>query len=174
MKNKETAGLTLTEMLCCVVILLLVSIGMVNGVSLAVRNYERSLMASESQILCSTLTSVVSDELRYAGSVDWNKNPISFYSRSYGRPCVFAQNEEHQVTLKPVDDDTFEGTGFNLLPGRAYHFGMRAKVTLAQKQGTEKTFLVNVCITDSKDRKLVENDFEVEKLNRDVDPTTTP
>ncbi len=174
MKNKKTAGLTLTEMLCCVVILLLVSIGMVNGVSLAVRNYERSLMASESQILCSTLTSVVSDELRYAGPVDWNKEPIAFFSPSYGRPCVFAQNGEHQVTLKPVDDSDFVGTGFNLLPGRAYHFGMQAKVTLAQKPGTEKIFLVTILITDSQERELVKNDFEVEKLNRDVDPTTTP
>ena len=170
MKNKKTAGLTLTEMLCCVVIMLLVSIGMVNGVSLAVRNYQSSLMASESQVLCSTLTSIVSDELRYAGPVDWDKDPISFYSPSYGRPCVFAQNEEHQVTLKPVDDSEFEGTGFNLLPGRAYHFGMRAEVTLAQKPDTENTFLVTILIT-AQERELVKNDFEVEKLNRDVDPT---
>lgn len=171
MKNKKTAGLTLTEMLCCVVIMLLVSIGMVNGVSLAVRNYQSSLMASESQVLCSTLTSMVSDELRYAGPVNW-ENPISFYSRSYGRRCVFAQNEERQVTLKPVDDGDYVGTGFNLLPGRAYHFGMRAKVTLSKKDKSDNTFLVNVLITDSQDRELVKNDFEVEKLNRDVDPTT--
>lgn len=170
MKNKKTAGLTLTEMLCCVVIMLLVSIGMVNGVSLAVRNYQSSLMASESQVLCSTLTSVVSDELRYAGPVKW-ENPISFYSRSYGRRCVFDQNEEHQVTLKPVDDSGYVGTGFNLLPGRAYHFGMGAKVEIKRK-GTEDTFLVTVRISDSQDRELVKNDFEVEKLNRDVDPTT--
>lgn len=170
MKNKKTAGLTLTEMLCCVVIMLLVSIGMVNGVSLAVRNYQSSLMASESQVLCSTLTSIVSDELRYAGPVKW-ENPISFYSRSYGRRCVFAQNEERQVTLKPVDDIDYVGTGFNLLPGRAYHFGMKAEVEIKRK-GTEDTFLVTVRISDSQNRELVKNDFEVEKLNRDVDPTT--
>ena len=170
MKNKKTAGLTLTEMLCCVVIMLLVSIGMVNGVSLAVRNYQSSLMASESQVLCSTLTSIVSDELRYAGPVDW-ENPISFYSRNYGKKCAFSQNREFQVTLKPVESQTDE-EGFKLLPGRAYHFGMRAKVTLSKKDKSDNTFLVNVLITDSQDRELVKNDFEVEKLNRDVDPTT--
>lgn len=172
MKNKKTAGLTLTEMLCCVVILLLVSIGMVNGVSLAVRNYERSLMVSESQVLCSTLTSMVSDELRYAGPVDWDKDPISFFSRNYGKKCAFSQNGEFQVTLKPVDAQTNE-EGFKLLPGRAYHFGMRAEVKIKRK-GTEDTFLVTIRITDSQERELVKNDFEVEKLNRDVDPTTTP
>lgn len=170
MKNKKTAGLTLTEMLCCVVILLLVSIGMVNGVSLAVRNYERSLMFSESQVLCSTLTSIVSDELRYAGPVDWDKDPISFFSRNYGKKCAFSQNREFQVTLKPVDAQTNE-EGFKLLPGRAYHFGMRAEVKIERK-GTEDTFLVTICITDSQEKELLKNDFEVEKLNRDVDPTT--
>ena len=170
MKNKKTAGLTLTEMLCCVVILLLVSIGMVNGVSLAVRNYERSLMFSESQVLCSTLTSMVSDELRYAGPVDWDKDTISFFSRNYGKKCVFSQNGEFQVTLKPVDAQTNE-EGFKLLPGRAYHFGMRAEVKIERK-GTEDTFLVTICITVSHEKELLKNDFEVEKLNRDVDPTT--
>lgn len=170
MKNKKTAGLTLTEMLCCVVIMLLVSIGMVNGVSLAVRNYQSSLMASESQVLCSTLTSIVSDELRYAGPVDWDKDPISFFSRNYGKKCVFFQNGEFQVTLKPVDAQTDE-EGFKLLPGRAYHFGMRAEVKIKRK-GTEDTFLVTVRISDSQDRELVKNDFEVEKLNRDIAPAT--
>lgn len=171
MKNKKTAGLTLTEMLCCVVIMLLVSIGMVNGVSLAVRNYERSLMVSESQVLCSTLTSMVSDELRYAGPVDWEKDPISFFSRNYGgKECAFSQNGEFQVTLKPVDAQT-DKEGFKLLPGRAYHFGMRAEVKIKRK-GTEDTFLVTVRISDSQDRELVKNDFEVEKLNRDIAPAT--
>ena len=103
MKNKKTAGLTLTEMLCCVVIMLLVSIGMVNGVSLAVRNYQSSLMASESQLLCSTISSLVTDELRYAGAVDWNARPIQFGSPSYGR-CFFSQNDENQVTLNTVSE----------------------------------------------------------------------
>lgn len=170
MKNKKTAGLTLVEMLCCVVIMLLVSIGMVNGVSLAVRNYERSLMFSESQVLCSTLTSIVSDELRYAGPVDWDKDPISFFSRNYGKKCAFSRNGECHVTLKPVEAQANE-EGFKLLPGRAYHFGMKAEVTLSKKDKSDNTFLVTIRISDSKDRKLVENVFEVEKLNRDVDPT---
>ena len=83
-KLKNESGLTLVEMLCCVVVMLLVSIGMVNGVSLAVRNYESSLMSSESQVLCSTLTNLVSDELRYSGAVNWEADPIRFYSRTYG------------------------------------------------------------------------------------------
>lgn len=169
MKLKNKSGLTLVEMLCCVVVMLLVSIGMVNGVSLAVRNYESSLMSSESQVLCSTLTNLVSDELRYSGPVEWEANPIRFYSRTYGSKCVFSQNDSNQVTLNEIQlDGTPAQRGYKLLPNRSYHFGMRASVTLSKAAGKENTFSVIILVTDSKDRELARNEFEVEKLNQEA------
>ena len=166
MKLKNKSGLTLVEMLCCVVVMLLVSIGMVNGVSLAVRNYESSLMSSESQVLCSTLTNLVSDELRYSGPVEWNKDPIRFYSRTYGSKCIFSQNDSNQVTLNEIQRDGNPAQrGYKLLPNRSYHLGMRANVTLAKAAGKDNTFSVTILVTDSKDRELARNEFEVEKLN---------
>lgn len=164
MKLKNKSGLTLVEMLCCVVVMLLVSIGMVNGVSLAVRNYESSLMSSESQVLCSTLTNLVSDELRYSGPVEWDKEPIRFYSRTYGSKCVFSQNDSNQVTLNEIQlDGTPAQRGYKLLPNRSYSFGMRASVTLSKAK--DNTFSVTILVTDSKGRELAKNEFEVEKLN---------
>ena len=166
MKNKKTAGLTLTEMLCCVVIMLLVSIGMVNGVSLAVRNYQSSLMASESQLLCSTISSLVTDELRYAGAVDWQKDPIQFGSPSYGR-CYFSQNEKKQVTLNTVSEAGIDtGKSYKLLPSRAYHFGMEAKVTLAKKDGSPNIFSVTILVSaPNNGPELAKSQFDVEQLN---------
>lgn len=166
MKNKKTAGLTLTEMLCCVVIMLLVSIGMVNGVSLAVRNYQSSLMASESQLLCSTISSLVTDELRYAGAVDWNARPIQFGSPSYGR-CYFSQNEKMQVTLNTVSEaGTDTGKSYKLLPSRAYHFGMGATVTLAKKNDSPNTFSVTIIVSaPNNGPELAKSEFDVEQLN---------
>lgn len=167
MKNKKTAGLTLTEMLCCVVIMLLVSIGMVNGVSLAVRNYQSSLMASESQLLCSTISSLVTDELRYAGAVDWNARPIQFGSPSYGR-CYFSQNEKKQVTLNTVSEAGIDtGKSYKLLPSRAYHFGMEAEVTLKQKQkeNSPNTFSVTIVVSAPNGAELAKSQFDVEQLN---------
>lgn len=170
MKNKKTAGLTLTEMLCCVVIMLLVSIGMVNGVSLAVRNYQSSLMASESQLLCSTISSLVTDELRYAGAVDWNARPIQFGSPSYGR-CYFGQNDEKQVTLNTVSEaGTDTGKSYKLLPSRAYHFGMGAKVTIEPKEepkeNTPNTFSVTIIVSaPNNGPELAKSEFDVEQLN---------
>lgn len=166
MKNKKTAGLTLVEMLCCVVIMLLVSIGMVNGVSLAVRNYQSSLMASESQLLCSTISSLVTDELRYAGAVDWEKKPIQFTSPSYG-PCVFGQNDENQVTLNTVSEAGIDtGKSYKLLPSRAYHFGMGAKVTIEPKENTPNTFSVTILVSaPNNGPELAKSQFDVEQLN---------
>ena len=167
MKLKNKSGLTLVEMLCCVVVMLLVSIGMVNGVSLAVRNYESSLMSSESQVLCSTLTNLVSDELRYSGAVNWEADPIRFYSRTYGSECIFSQSDSKQVTLNEIQrDGTPAQRGYKLLPNRSYHLGMRASVTLSKAK--DNIFSVTILVTDSKDRELARNVFEVEKLNQEA------
>ena len=68
MKLKDKKGLTLVEMLCTVAILVLVSMVMVLGVQLGVRSYAKSVSYSEAQVLCSTLTTTISDELRYSSS----------------------------------------------------------------------------------------------------------
>ena len=65
--------MTLVELLCALAVVLLVSAGMVLGVSLAVRSYERSVAGSEAQVLCSTLETIVSDELRYAGTLKYDE-----------------------------------------------------------------------------------------------------
>lgn len=64
MKQKKKAGLTMVELLCALAVLLLVAACMVVGVSLAIRSYDRSLASSEAQVLCATLQTTVSDELR--------------------------------------------------------------------------------------------------------------
>ena len=71
MKQKRIAGMTLMELLCALAVVLLVSAGMVLGVSLAVRSYERSVTNSEAQVLCSTLQTIVNVELRYAGTLEY-------------------------------------------------------------------------------------------------------
>ena len=167
MKNRAKAGLTLVELLCTIVIMLLVSVGMVEGVNLAVKNYKKSLLSSESQVLCSTLTNLVSDELRYSGAVDWEANPIRFYSRTYGSECIFSQNDSKQVTLNEIQrDGTPAQRGYKLLPNRSYHLGLRASVTLSKAK--DNIFSVTILVTDSKDRELARNEFEVEKLNQEA------
>ena len=68
-KLRDRRGFTLTELLCAVLIVLLVSALLTVGVRFAGRTYNSSMQLSEAQELCSTLTSVISDKLRFCGTV---------------------------------------------------------------------------------------------------------
>lgn len=59
-KLRDRRGFTLTELLCAVLIVLLVSALLTVGVRFAGRTYNSSMQLSEAQELCSTLTSVIS------------------------------------------------------------------------------------------------------------------
>ena len=103
MKLKDKKGLTLVEMLCTVAILVLVSMVMVLGVQLGVRSYAKSVSYSEAQVLCSTLTTTISDELRYSGTlkVDGSGNVTGFFSQQFGSGdyTAFTTTPEGHVQL---------------------------------------------------------------------------
>ena len=67
-KLRDRQGITLTEMLCTVLIVLLTAL-LVVGIRFAGKTYTESMRLSEAQELCSTLTSVISDKLRFCGTV---------------------------------------------------------------------------------------------------------
>ena len=73
-KLRDRRGFTLTELLCAVLIVLLVSALLTVGVRFAGRTYNSSMQLSEAQELCSTLTSVISDKLRFCGTVTQDEN----------------------------------------------------------------------------------------------------
>lgn len=148
-------GFTLVEMLCSVLILLLVSLGMATGAQIAVEHFATSVTNSEAQVLSQTLTTVVSDELRYSGTVNWDSDPLSFFSQNYGgENKSFGQNAQGQVTLGKMD----------LLPGKSYPYGLQASVSVQGYQA-ERRFHVTVTVMNRSGKTLAENEFDVEKLN---------
>ena len=66
-KWKDSRGLTLVETLCAVAILVLLGLLVNTGLNLAMRGYRELTAQSELELLGSTLTSALADELRYAG-----------------------------------------------------------------------------------------------------------
>ena len=64
-KLRNQNGLTLTEMLCTVIIVLLFSSLVAVGANAAVRSFRISMADSQAQELCSTTTTALSDQLRY-------------------------------------------------------------------------------------------------------------
>ena len=154
-KNRSRGGFTLVEMLCTIVVLLLLSGLMATGVRLGVFSFRKSVMASESQVLCTTLRTIVSDELRYAGTTTVDGGTINFFSQNYGEFSSFSSSEDGQVLLK----------GNKVLSSRAYPYGMKASVKISSYDSTTRIFKASVTVTDSSGKTLASSDFEVEKLN---------
>lgn len=163
MKHKRKAGMTLVELLCALAVLLLLSAVMVLGVSLGVRHLDRSMAGSEAQVLCATLRTAVSDELRYAGFLYYDDGGqlTGFFSQNYGGEMAstgFETDENGQILLG----------GQRLLPKKAYPHGLRARVTLSYDQAT-RLFSATVTVTDRNDSaELAKTAFQVKKLNSDT------
>ena len=67
---KSSRGMTFMELLCAVLILMMSTALVLVGVNLALTPYRANMEASEAQVLYSTLTTVISDKLRYCGTVE--------------------------------------------------------------------------------------------------------
>ena len=152
-------GFTLVEMLCTIVLILLISALVVTGVQLGVKSYHRSISDSEAQVLCSTLTTAISDELRYAGTVHltgesqtYDMTQFSFFSKRYGDYAAFTVNSDGQVLL----------SGNKLIPA----YGARARLAI-QYDPSKYCFTVTLSIYDREDsHELTNNSFEVKLLNQ--------
>ena len=59
------SGFTLIEMLCVVILVSLLSMGMATGVSLAQKEFKKSMQRAQAPQLFTTLESILTNELRY-------------------------------------------------------------------------------------------------------------
>ena len=65
-KWKDSRGLTLVEMLCAVVILVLLGLLINTGLQLAVHSYQEVTAQEELELLAASLSDALADDLRYA------------------------------------------------------------------------------------------------------------
>lgn len=174
-KLKSNRGFSLTEALCSVLILLLVSGGMVSGIQLASKSYRDSILISESKELCSTLTSIVSYELRYASNVTVSAGGEveSFFSHSYANKntlCTFASVDSEgriaeygELMLGEKDSSPFVGK--ELLSHAAYTNGLGAGVKVFYNKA-ENLFTVFLTIALNNSPYLETHSFQVMALNK--------
>ena len=64
-KLKDSGGLTMVEMLCAVMILVLLCLLTSTGINMAVKSYRDITAESETELLLSTLSGALTDKLRY-------------------------------------------------------------------------------------------------------------
>ena len=158
-KLRNQNGLTLTEMLCTVIIVLLFSSLVAVGANAAVRSFRISMADSQAQELCSTLTTAVSDKLRYC-TVEAD-NTVFIQGVGYVKgPAkdIFTVKDSGQVYL-----------GENKLLGAyAYPEGLKVKDFSVEYNGTERVFTVKFQIEDRRETKLAEAYFQVKQINQET------
>ena len=158
---RDRRGFTLTEMLCTVLIVLLISALLVVGIRFAGGTYSSSMRLSEAQELCSTLTSVITDKLRFCGSVTQSEDGgltqifIQNVGSVEGAGEAFTISEEGQVML----GDT------KLLASAAYPRGLRVGAIDLSYNADTNIFSVSLRITDQKGAVLSQTAFEVKRIN---------
>ncbi len=153
--------MSLVELLSAVLVMLLVTSLLVLGVRIGTKAYVKSVSMSEAQILCATLTTLITDELRYAGTIQADADGrVGFFSQNFGGAdgagiSYFAADENGQITLG----------GTPILSKRAYPYGLKAAVALSYAKPENRfTAILTVCGAD--DGELARTKFEVEPLNQ--------
>ena len=149
--------MSLVELLSAVLVMLLVTSLLVLGVRIGTKAYVKSVSMSEAQILCATLTTLITDELRYAGTIQADADGrVGFFSQNFGgADSYFAADENGQITLG----------GTPILSKRAYPYGLQAAVNLRYAKPENRfTAILTVCGADS--GELARTEFEVEPLNQ--------
>lgn len=123
-KLRGSRGVTLTETLCTVLIVLLISAMLAVGVRFAVRTYRESMELSETELLCSTLTAAISDKLRYSGEVGQNMFIQGVGTTDSGGGGSFAISDDGEVVIQTTDSEEFR-----LLGSASYPQGLRVRTT---------------------------------------------
>ena len=158
-KLRNQNGLTLTEMLCTVIIVLLFSSLVAVGANAAVRSFRISMADSQAQELCSTLTTAISDKLRYC-TVEAD-NTVFIQGVGYVKgPAenIFTVKDSGQVYL---GENKFLGA-------YAYPEGLKVKGFSVEYDGTKGIFSVAFQIKDRRDTKLAEAKFQVKQINQET------
>lgn len=172
-KLKSRAGFSLTEMLCCCIVLVILSAMMVLGINLASKNFRASMAESEAQELCATLATLVRDELRYAANVtcDEEGGNVRYFSRNHGY-ATDGSDGHIGVALHTVTDPADEHYGeifvgsepiMSAASYASYGFAAEADVRF---DGASGWFSVTLMVSDADGNALAENNFSVRQLNR--------
>lgn len=156
-KLKNSRGFTLVEMAAAAGVLALLGLMLHTGLFMAQDSYIKMTGEAESQLLVSTLSDLLSNELRYARDVVTGEggNLERYTSVNYGRNTILSLNENAQL----------EANNRQMLSGGAYGNGAyRIETWSIVYDETTKLFTVQLKVT-GRDSISHETEFSVRCLN---------
>ena len=167
--------MSLLELLCAVLILLLVTLGMTTGIRLGVDRFAKSMRISEAKILYSTISTVMAGELRYTAdvTVDAAGNVVDFQAVNFGKkqyaqspPCRNFYSMEEDGTPTESYGEIGYGTETSaedmerILGSAAYNYGLTAKVDRISYDDSKGIFTVGLSI-GYKGESYLSQEFQV-------------
>lgn len=171
-KWENARGMSFVEMLCAVLIFLLVSGGMTTAVSLATRQYQKSMRDSESKILCSTLATVISNELAYTTEIKFDAagNVTQFQSQNYtieGNLSTLMTDESGENGYGQIllGNSTNTSESMNILGKAAYTNGLLAKIESLTYDNATHYFTAELSI-GYKGSEYLSYQFQVMNVNQ--------
>lgn len=149
-KLRARRGMTLSEVLVALLILSLVTVGMASGIGASLRVYRQATEASDAQMLASTLSIALMDELRYARDIQADG---SFTSDTFGEGVSVGLN------------DGYVEIGNEKLLSEAAYAGLRVKdpITVTYADGVFRAELT--IQSGAGDRDVQTAGFSVRALN---------
>lgn len=155
-KIKNRKAFTLVEMLCVIIVIVLMTAVFAAAINLAVESYDNSVMRSENELLTSTLMTVISDELRYAGNtrVDAAGQISSIFSQKFGSLSGGFSLSDGRIMLGE----------HALLADKAYTYGQKVSAINVIYHADEGVFSVSFSITH-KGSVLSAKEFSVKPIN---------
>lgn len=160
-KLRNQKGLTMVELLVTVVIVLLFSGLVAVGADAGARSFRASMADAQAQELCSTLTTALSDKLRYCTVENVPKNRIFFQDVGYVDgtvDSVFSVNDDGQLELNKK----------RFLGKAAYPQGL--KINSFSINFADNTFKVSFQIINREGTTMASADFQVKRINLEYTP----
>lgn len=165
-KIKNRQGVSLTETLVALIFCLMTFALVCTAISAASRQLKALTMHSEAKMLCSTLTTAVEDELRFAQNVAGSDIDSIVYDNS-GRASSNAVrvsfiNDNGNIKLQDSASSDTDAAKYILIPAANYTQGIKASLQL---YWSNKCFTGMVTVTDSSDNELCSQSFAVRPMN---------
>ncbi|MDO4960573.1 MAG: hypothetical protein Q4E57_01770 [Eubacteriales bacterium] len=176
--------MSLTEILCAVVILVLVTGGVTTAVTLGARQFNEAMRSSQSQVLCSTVQNILSNELRYSSLVHVDGEAVGSDGASYGKTVIDFNSPMYDVHLTSADsrskisivdsDGNTPSSGFgylqiadtDIISDSNYPYDLGIRVPLLAYDEDRHIFTVELEAADVKTGKIYATEkFQVRNAN---------
>ena len=141
LKKSKSGGFSMTELLCVLLVMGLLTASLTVGITAAMHAYRDSVSLSEAKTLYYTLSAGLHDALCYDSS----------------KPEVKTDNSGH-ITVD----------GQKLIPDKSYTKGLTAAVSVTEQtpEGQPMYYTVSLSVSGSGDSALVSGTFDIIPVNR--------